>query len=319
MKTYSQLTYTQRCQISALLQEGFNQTQIANRVNCSQSAISREIKRNSGQRGYRHKQADRLAKARKQCAVIPYKMTPSLINLVEQKLGLKWSPEQISGWLKREKNIRVSHETIYRHVWGDKHAGGDLYLNLRHKVKGYRRRAHTQDSRGKIPNRVSIHDRPEAVETRERVGDWEIDLMIGKGHSGALLTIVERSTRYTCATRINDKTAKSVTAATLALLEPIKQHVLTITADNGKEFSGHEDIAKALECDVYFADPYSSWQRGANENTNGLLRQYWPKDTDFKIVPHSDVSFVLKQLNNRPRKVLDYQTPDDKFLSEIQY
>ena len=245
-------------------------------------------------------------------------MTPPLINLIDRKLRSKWSPEQISGWLEREDQTRVSHETIYRYVWDDKHAGGELYLNLRHKTKGYRSRAGTQGSRGKIPNRVSIHDRPDIVETRERLGDWEIDLVIGKGHSGALLTIVERRTLQTVSARINDKTAKSVTAATIALLEPIKQHVLTITADNGKEFSGHEDIAKALECDIYFADPYSSWQRGTNENTNGLLRQYWPKGTDFKTVTHSEVAAVLTEFNNRPRKVLGFQTPFDMFLAETE-
>ena len=319
MKAYNQLTYTQRCQISTLLQEGLNHTEIACRIKCSQSTVSREIKLNTGQRGYRHNQADQKAQARRLCAVVPHKMTPTLINLIEKKLRSKWSPEQISGWLSREKNTQISHETIYRHVWDNKHNGGDLYVHLTHKIKGYRRRANTQDSRGKIPNRVSIHERPEVVETRERIGDWEIDLMIGKGHSGAMLTIVERSTRFSVAAKINDKTAKSVTAATLALLEPVKDFVLTITADNGKEFSGHEAIAKALECDVHFADPYSSWQRGTNENTNGLLRQYWPKDTDFKTVPHSEVDDVLKQLNDRPRKVLDYQTPADKFLSEIKH
>lgn len=319
MKTYSQLTYEQRCQISALLQGEQTQTEIAKVVGCSQSAVSREIKRNSGQRGYRHKQADRLARARRQSAIMPHKMTPTLINLIEAKLSVKWSPEQISGWLMREKDISISHESIYRHVWANKHEGGELYLHLRHKVKGYRRRAHATDSRGKIRNRVSIHDRPEIVETRERAGDWEIDLMIGKGHSGALLTIVERKHRYSLAARIDDKTAQGVTQATIALLEPLKEYVLTITADNGKEFAGHEAIAEALACDVYFADPYSSWQRGANENTNGLLRQYWPKETDFKLVSEGEVSAVLEELNNRPRKVLDYQSPADSFRSEIHY
>ena len=319
MKTYSQLTYAQRCQISALLQGEQTQTEIAKVVGCSQSAVSREIKRNSGQRGYRHKQADRFARARRQSAIMPHKMTPTLINLIEAKLGVKWSPEQISGWLMREKDISISHESIYRHVWANKHEGGELYLHLRHKVKGYRRRSHATDSRGKIRNRVSIHDRPEVVETRGRVGDWEIDLMIGKGHSGALLTIVERKHRYSVAARIDDKTAQGVTRATIALLEPLKEYVLTITADNGKEFSGHEAIAEALACDVYFADPYSSWQRGVNENTNGLLRQYWPKETDFKLVSEGEVTAVLEELNNRPRKVLDYQSPADSFRSEIHY
>lgn len=319
MSTYSQLTYEQRCQISALLQAGLSQTTIASHIGCSQSTVSREIKRNRGKRGYRHKQAEERTRNRRQSAVTPHKMTPSLINLIDDKLRLKWSPEQISGWLNHDHEISLSHEAIYLHVWADMHNGGLLYENLRHKRKGYQSRSKTQGSRGKIPNRTSIHDRPEVVETRERVGDWEIDLMIGKGHSGAMLTVVERKTRFSVAAILEDKSSQGVTAAAIDLLEPLKGYVLTITADNGKEFSGHECIAKALNCDVYFADPYSSWQRGANENTNGLLRQYWPKKTDFKTIIQKEVDDVLSELNSRPRKVLGYQTPADIFQLEINH
>lgn len=319
MTTYSQLTYEQRCQISALLQAGLKQTEIASQLGCHQSTISREVRRNKGQRGYRHKQAQRLATERRQSAVVRHKMTPTLINLIESKLRLKWSPEQIAKWLEREEQLAISHEAIYLHVWADKAQGGCLYEHLRHRVKGYRHRGESQSSRGKIKNRVSIHERPAIVETRERTGDWEIDLMIGKGHSGALLTLVERKTRFSVAAAIDDKSAASVTEATIALLAPFKASVLTITADNGKEFSGHEAIANALDCDVYFADPYSSWQRGLNENTNGLLRQYWPKNTDFKTVTQDEVFHVLDELNHRPRKVLDYKTPADIFLAETNF
>lgn len=318
MTTYAQLTYEQRCQISALLQAGLNQTQIAKELGCSQPTISREIQRNTGQRGYRYKQAQRLATERRQSAVQPHKMTPDLINLIESKLHLKWSPEQISGWLGRTEMISISHEAIYLHIWADKAKGGSLYQYLRHQIKGYRNRGAGKGSRGIINNRVGISDRPDIVDTRERIGDWEIDLIIGKGHSGAMVTIVERNTRYSVAAAINDKSAAAVTEATIALLAPLRDLVLTITADNGKEFSGHEIIAKALNCDVYFADPYSSWQRGLNENTNGLLRQYWPKNTDFKAVHNNEVISVMEQLNHRPRKILDYQSPADIFLAEIK-
>lgn len=319
MTTYAQLTYEQRCQISALLQAGLNQTQIAKELGCSQPTISREIQRNSGQRGYRYKQAQRLATERRQSAVQPRKMPPDLINLIESKLHLKWSPEQISGWLCRTEMISISHEAIYLHIWADKAKGGSLYQYLRHQIKGYRNRGAGKGLRGIINNRVGISDRPDIVDTRERIGDWEIDLIIGKGHSGAMVTIVERNTRYSVAAAINDKSAAAVTEATIALLAPLRDLVLTITADNGKEFSGHEIIAKALNCDVYFADPYSSWQRGLNENTNGLLRQYWPKNTDFKAVHKNEVISVMEQLNHRPRKILDYQSPADIFLAEIKF
>ena len=156
---------------------------------------------------------------------------------------------------------------------------------------------------------MSIDERTLVVEDKSRIGDWEIDLVIGKGHSGALVTIVERKTSFTVSARVDDKSAKTVTAATIALLQPYKDAVLTITADNGKEFAYHEEVTKNLECGVYFADPYCSWQRGLNENTNGLLRQYWPKLTDFKKVSHSEVESVIVKLNDRPRKKLKYQTP----------
>jgi IS30 family transposase len=151
---------------------------------------------------------------------------------------------------------------------------------------------------------VSIDERPAIVDEKTRVGDWEIDLVIGKGHSGALVTIVACAMSFTVSKRVNGKSANIVTAATISLLEPYKAAVLTITADNGKEFAYHEKMTTALDVTVYFADPYSSWQRGLNENTNGLLRQYWPKKTDFKKVTHRNVTSVIVALNNRPRKNL---------------
>ena len=181
---------------------------------------------------------------------------------------------------------------------------------MRRKGKPYQsRNKDKQAGRGFIKNRVSIDERPSIVDTRSRVGDWEIDLVIGKGHSGALVTIVERQTRFTVSARIDNKSAKTVTEATIGLLKPFEDAVLSITADNGKEFAYHEEVTKKLKCGVYFSDPYCSWQRGLNENTNGLLRQYWPKSTDFKKVSKSEVEDVIVKINDRPRKKLDYQTP----------
>lgn len=237
------------------------------------------------------------------------KMTQEIIDIIKSKLQIKWSPEQISGWLREEKDTLISHETIYQHIQADRKSGGTLFNRLRRKGKAYQRRSKSQAGRGHIKNRVSIDERPVEVDEKERTGDWEIDLVIGKGHSGALVTIVERKTSFTVSTRINDKTAETVTAATIALLAPFKDAVLTITADNGKEFAYHEKMTEALGAKVYFADPYSSWQRGLNENTNGLLREYWPKKTDFKKVSPKEVESVIVQLNDRPRKKLNYQTP----------
>ena len=309
MRTYTQLTYEQRCQIYALNNTDLTQQEIADTVGVSQSAISRELRRNKGKRGYRYQQAQNKAYIRRAKAAKTLKMTPEMVALIELKLGEKWSPEQISGWLLEEHLQLISHETIYRHVWNDKRSGGDLYTHLRRQGKKYQSRGKKQAGRGCIKNRVSIDERPTIVDDKSRIGDWEIDLVIGKGHSGALVTIVERMTSFTVSARIDSKCADVVTAATIDLLKPFKGAVLSITADNGKEFAYHEKMTKALGAPVFFADPYSSWQRGLNENTNGLLRQYWPKATNFKEVKKKEVASVIVQLNNRPRKKLGYKTP----------
>ena len=308
--TYQQLTYEQRCQISALKKTGFSQKQIAEAIGVHQSTISRELKRNTGCRGYRHKQAQQLSLARRQATYSALKMTVAMTALIESKLRLEWSPEQISGWLRTEKQLSISHETIYLHIWADKKAGGTLYQHLRRQGKKYDKRRNGKSTRGHIKNRRCIDDRPDIVDKKSRVGDWEIDTVIGKGHSGALVTIVERVTLKTLSVRINSKKASDVTRATIKLLKPYKDLVHSITADNGKEFSGHEKIAKALEADVFFAHPYSSWERGLNENTNGLLRQYFPKDTDFRKILSIDVTKAVQRLNTRPRKTLGFKTPN---------
>lgn len=308
-RQYKQLTYEQRCQIYALKKRGDSQRDIANIVGVHQSTISRELSNNSGQRGYRHKQAQEKAEQRRRDAVSPNKMTADLISLIESKLREDWSPEQVSGWLLEAQETLISHETIYRHIWADKRAGGDLHTHLRHQVKRYDKRRNGKSTRGQIKGRVSIDERPDIVDKKVRVGDWEIDTMIGKGHSGALVTIVERATNFTVAAQVNSKSAADVTQATIALLTPLKPLVHTITADNGKEFAYHDQIAQALDAEVYFAHPYSSWERGLNENTNGLLRQYFPKATDLKQVPQKEVNKAVVKLNTRPRKGLEFKTP----------
>jgi len=310
MKTYKQLTYELRCQIYALKKTGLSQNKIARQLKVSQSTISRELSRNTGKRGYRIKQAQSFTNRRRLLSRKAIKMTSNLVALIDSKIQIKWSPEQISGWLREDHNIFISHETIYLYIWADKKRGGQLFQHLRRKGKAYQPRSKDkQAGRGFIRNRVSIDERPAVVEDKNRIGDWEIDLVIGKGHSGALVTIVERKTSFTVSMRVDDKSARSVTAATIALLKPYEGAVLTITADNGKEFAYHEVMTEHLQCGVYFADPYCSWQRGLNENTNGLLRQYWPKSTDFKKVSQSEVEDVIVKLNDRPRKKLNYKTP----------
>ena len=310
MRTYKQLTYEQRCQIEVLKKSGITQQRMADLIGVSQSSISRELSRNTGLRGYRQAQAQRQTLERRQATVKRHKMTAVLIDEIEDKLFIKWSPEHISGWLLANQDTRISHESIYRHIWADKGAGGDLYTHLRRRARKYKVRGSSGKTRsGQIKNRISIDERPASVDEKSAVGDWEIDTVIGKNHSGALVTIVERVTLFTVSMRVKSKRAKDVTAATLALLTPFKELVRTITADNGKEFAYHEKIAAGLACDFYFAHPYHSWERGLNENTNGLLRQYFPKSTDFKTVSAKAVKRSVNQLNNRPRKTLAFKTP----------
>ena len=309
-RNYQQLTYEQRCQISVLKKRGCTQREMAETIGVSQSTVSRELARNTGGKGYRHKQAQEKTMQRRLNARTPTKMRPELIRVIEMKLRIEWSPEQISGWLLEERGQLISHERIYLHIWADKRSGGDLYTYLRRQGKKYDKRRNGKSTRGQIINRISIDDRPEVVDAKSRIGDWEIDTVIGKGHSGALVTIVERVTNFTISAQVNSKSAADVTKATIELLMPFRDVLFTITADNGKEFAYHEQISKALSAEFYFAHPYSSWERGLNENTNGLLRQYFPKDTDFKKVTQTQVRRAVRRLNSRPRKYLNYKTPE---------
>jgi len=316
MSIYQQLSYEQRCQISVLTKSNHTQRQIAELVDVSQSTISRELARNTGDRGYRHKQAQIKSMQRRKSVCKVTTMTDEMITKVESKLRIEWSPEQISSWLLKKGEL-ISHECIYLYVWKDKRAGGDLYTHLRRQGKKYDKRRNGKSTRGQIKNRISIDDRPKIVDAKSRIGDWEIDTVIGKGHSGALVTIVERVTKFTVSMQVMSKCAADVTKATIALLKPYKALVHTITADNGKEFAYHEKISKALDTEVYFAHPYSSWERGLNENTNGLLRQYFPKSTDFKVVTQKEVRHAVNRLNTRPRKALSFRTPYD-LMSEYR-
>lgn len=315
LKDYHQLTQALRYQIEILKKAGKNQKEIAELINVSPSTISRELQRNKGKKGYRPKQAQIKADNRRKLTARPLKMTALVIDLIDAKIIVDWSPEQISGWLKAEQGIFMSHERIYQHIWTDKLNGGTLYMHLRHSRKKRKQYA-SKDKRGQIRNRISIDDRPSIVAEKKRIGDWEIDTVIGKNHQGALVTIVDRVSKFTLIKKVVSKHAEVVTEATIALLQPYLDKALTITADNGKEFAGHEKIKAALDADVYFAHPYSSWERGLNENTNGLIRQYFTKGSSFENITDKDVEEVMKKLNHRPRKSLNYKTPHSVFFAE---
>lgn len=310
MSTYKQLTYEQRCQIEALKKSGLTQQAISDQLGVNQATISRELSRNTGDRGYRHRQAQLKTSERRRSTHKPHKMTEELVDEINHYLYQQWSPEQISGWLLENDGIDISHESIYRHVWADKRAGGDLYRHLRRRAKPYQSRGGSgKTSRGQIKNRVSIDERPIEVELKDEVGHWEVDTIIGASHRGALVTLVERKTQLTLSKQVDRRSADTVAKAVTSLLKPLVSVVKTITSDNGKEFAKHEAISKALDCKFYFAHPYHSWERGLNENTNGLLRQYFPKSIDFKLTSQSEVKQVVNKLNHRPRKTLAFKTP----------
>ena len=310
MPSYTQLTREERYQIYALRQAGHSQQEIAALLSRAKSTISRELRRNRGLRGYRPRQAHAKAIARLAEKARPRFSSP-LWPVVERLIRQDWSPEQISGRLEMEHDSTISHETIYQYIYADKAAGGDLHGHLRCRKKRRKRYGSGRDRRGVIPNRTSIDERPSAVQDRLRIGDWEADTVIGRGHQGALVTMVERRSLYTVLGAVPRKQAGSVAEAMTSLLAPLKDMVLTVTVDNGKEFAAHEKISEALGADVYFAHPYASWERGTNENTNGLIRQYFPKSRSLRNLNPMELQSTENRLNNRPRKKLDFRTPHE--------
>lgn len=312
---YKQLTYDQRVEIYALLKANCSQTQIAQLIGVSKSTVCREIQRNIGLKGYRPNQAHQHAISRKKHAEKHLRFTDEVKKDVIQFLKQDWSPEQISGYFKNQGQPTISHETIYQFVINDQKMGGDLYKHLRLGRKKRHKRLKTRDKRGQIPNRISIAERPAIVDHKDRIGDWETDTIIGKNHQGALVTAVERKTKFTCIAHVPKREADFVARALIEMLKPYKQWVHTITSDNGKEFSEHQKIAAELEAEFYFAHPYRSWERGLNENTNGLIRQYFPKKSSLVDVDKEQIGAVENKLNHRPRKLLNFQTPAVLFLN----
>jgi IS30 family transposase len=312
---YHHLTYEDRCQIYALKKIGTSNSAVAKQLGVNPSTIGRELNRNKGKRGYRYRQAQNFAATRKKKASErPYKMTTEIVSIIEKKLSdFQWSPEQISGWLKLNMKAEISHERIYQHIWLDKRNGGCLYKNLRHHGKKYNKRKGKNAGRGLIPNRIDIEERPKVVDEKLRIGDWEIDTIIGKNHVGVLVSMVDRTSKYTKLSWVENKKACVVTKAIEYTLRPLRSVVHTLTADNGKEFAMHEKISSSLQAKVYFAKPYRSWERGLNEHTNGLIRQYFPKKTCFDKLLPSDVQKVENLLNMRPRKILNFRTPLEVF------
>jgi transposase, IS30 family len=311
---YTQLTREQRYQISVLINGAHNQTQIAALIGCHKSTISRELRRNCGQHGYYPSQAQQLARGRQRHNHRP-RIPCETWQQVELLVRRQWSPEQINGRLKLEGQRTVSPERIYLYIYADKRRGGSLHRHLRSQKK-QRKRYGGYVRRGQMPNRIGIEHRPAIVASKRRFGDWEGDTIIGARHRGGILSLVERKSKLTRLGKLSNKAAAAVKNRSIALLTPLRDRVFTITLDNGKEFVQHQQIAAALQASIYFSHPYSAWERGLNENTNGLVRQYFPKKYDFTKITNADLKRVAELLNNRPRKTLGYRTPNEVFFKE---
>lgn len=313
MGMYRQLTQSQRYHIRICLKAGYSLSKTSQRLGVHKSTVSREIRRNSGNKGYRPRQAHEKAMIRRFSAAKRIKMTPAMIGLLNHFIREDFSPEQVSGHLALKYGLRISHETIYKHIWADKRNGGSLYRHLRHSNRKYRKRYGSKEHRGRMKGRVSIDLRPAVVDAKSRIGDWEIDTITGKNSKGYMITVVERKSKLTLIKRVPDKQSDEMAKAIISLLRPYKNSVITITADNGWEFCRHQKISKSLKANVYFAHPFHSWERGLNENTNGLLRQYFPRKLDFRTIDDKSIQHAMDRLNNRPRKTLGYATPMEVF------
>ena len=314
---YKQLTSEQRYTISVLLQNRTKQKEIAKAINVSPSTVSREIRRNSGVRGrYNWETAQANAVQTKRKKPGNHSINKEVMEEARHLLVTEqWSPEQISGVLAKDGKY-ISHETIYRMIRKDKAEGGTLYKHCRHKLK--RRARPVGGRRISIPNRTSISERPAEVDGK-RFGDFEMDTIVGRGNHGAIVTLIERSTSMLFMRKLKKgKNAKELARTVIHLLSPFKEHVKSITTDNGTEFACHEMIGKSLGVTICFADPYASWQKGAIENANGLIRQYVPKTETFEHVSHQQITKYSKRINIRPRKKLEFKTPYECFYEQIK-
>lgn len=314
--SYKQLTLERRYQIKALLTADYTISFVANKSKVHRSTIYRELQRNSGTRSYDSTIADEKALLRRRYSKKKRRLTPKMKSFIRDKLKTNWSPEQIYGYCKKHLVEMISHESIYQYIAKNKRRGGTLYKNLRRGTRRKRKYGSLNRSQS-IRNRVSIDQRPNVVNLRSRIGDWEADLVIGKNNKGVLLTIVDRCSRYTFAKLLPNKRATVVSSAIIELLKPVKKHVHSITVDNGSEFAFHEKVAEALNTNIYFAHPYSSWERGTNENTNGLIRQFIPKGSSFDGITDGYVRKVITDINRRPRKVIGFNLPVNFFAERI--
>ncbi len=318
--SYKHLTIEERYHIQAYREAKKSQKEIAQMLGVHPSTISREIKKNSSKinKRYNAKKADKISNDKRMYASRKsnLKMTKKVKNYIVKYIEDDYSPEQVSATLRIKHSIDISIVRIYQYIEEDKLLGGELHTHLRFYHTGHRRAKYGTKYKGQIKDRVSISQRPDIVDEKKRIGDFEADTIIGTNRKGAITTVVDRVSMLVKISIPTTKKADEVSAEMERILMPIKDKIQTITTDNGFEFSNHKNISKALDCDYYFCHPYSSWERGLNEYTNGLIRQYIPKGTSFEDITPEYIQMIENKLNNRPRKSLNWKTPNEVFYAE---
>lgn len=314
--TYHQLTTDERYTIATLRMQRLSQAEIARRINRSPSTISRELRRNSSaDGGYRAEKAvDRTSRIRRESRRKWY-FHDQQLQMVIALIRLDWSPEQVSLWLKKEKIFSISHSTIYRYVWYDYFYHGTLYKHLRQSSKRRRKKYRSRDSRGVLPDKRHISERPSSAENKSRIGHFEIDTVHGSDDQHSIVTLVDRKSKFTIIGKLKSRTKEELNRKTIELIKRQVNKVRTITADNGTEFHGYIEVENVTGAEFYFANPYHSWERGLNENTNGLIRQYLPKRQSMKNITQKDCDAIALKLNRRPRKCLNMKTPEEVYLA----
>jgi IS30 family transposase len=318
MRKYHQLSQQERYTITAYLRSHKSQAFVARKLKRSRSTISRELKRNRKpfDNKYRAETAHSYAVARRRRVHRGSRFTNTQMDMVIRLLRKNWSPEQISNILRMKKRLHISHETIYKFILQDKKKGGVLYHHLRIVTKPYRKRYNSHDFRGILRGKRHISKRPKGVEGRKTFGHWEGDTMIGKDLHHGLLTIVERKSGYLVIRKLKTRTEHAVTKAAATVLRREKRRVKTVTLDNGSEFHNYKELERRFHVKFYFASPYHSWERGTNENTNGLIRQYLPKGTCMRKVTQLRCDQIAHKLNTRPRKRHNYKTPFEVYYGQ---
>ena len=301
--------------LAALRKQGFSKSQIARALGRHRSTVGRELRHNSTRADgrYRAATAQERTQGRRSRSRRNQRFTPEDFAVVEELLRRQWSPEQVSGYLARQGLLAISHETIYRHVWRDKGEGGTLYTHLRGARKRRRKRYGAYDSRGQLAGKRMIAERPPKVESRQVVGHWEADTVAGSGTKDCVLTLVERKTGLVLVGKLSDRTARALSRRAVQLIARHAGRVETVTVDNGTEFHDYERVERLTGATFYFARPYHSWERGSNENANGLLRQYLPKGVSMAGLTQHRCNAIAGQLNTRPRKRLGFRTPLECF------